>query len=153
MKGATPRRGCRRRSPRHFNPRSREGSDTSTLRSPGILAISPRSREGSDVLPWLPILFLSISIHAPVKGATGLQVLACGHVDISIHAPVKGATVATRILAMALAISIHAPVKGATTELKFSPETPVISIHAPVKGATSSMAKVTANALFQSTLP
>ena len=35
---------------------------------------------------------LSISIHAPVKGATGINGDAIETIRISIHAPVKGAT-------------------------------------------------------------
>ena len=56
---------------RHFNPRSREGSDQ------GLVEAFFRHR---------------ISIHAPVKGATGQAVGADSVVEISIHAPVKGAT-------------------------------------------------------------
>ena len=57
----------------------------------------------------------SISIHAPVKGATR----ASSNEDaedngISIHAPVKGATVRVQTARLDLRISIHAPVKGAT---------------------------------------
>ena len=35
----------------------------------------------------------SISIHAPVKGATGVLARIVPELGISIHAPVKGATV------------------------------------------------------------
>ena len=98
---------------------------------------NPRSREGSDIagivsLRWEWI----ISIHAPVKGATGcgpscrrtcshfnprsregsdqLQRQTAVEADISIHAPVKGATHQAYALQQAERISIHAPVKGAT---------------------------------------
>ena len=59
---------------RNFNPRTREGCD---------------HRAVSDVVlpPW-------ISIHAPVKGATGGAPLTEDLAYISIHAPVKGATLA-----------------------------------------------------------
>ena len=55
----------------NFNPRPREGSDGD---SPQEMAreihFNPRPREGSDLgYPYL-ILSSSISIHAPVKGAT-----------------------------------------------------------------------------------
>ena len=36
----------------------------------------------------------SISIHAPVKGATIIEKVCGVSLDISIHAPVKGATAA-----------------------------------------------------------
>ena len=59
---------------------------------------------------------IRISIHAPVKGATGTVTLVILLPSfISIHAPVKGATykiAMQRILSEE--ISIHAPVKGAT---------------------------------------
>ena len=78
----------------NFNPRSREGSDTSYpafLRLP--LDFNPRSREGSDRHSVTIIRdYMLISIHAPVKGAT-LSIAAPNlPPSISIHAPVKGAT-------------------------------------------------------------
>ena len=78
----------------------------------------------------------TISIHAPVKGATlhGSQ-LRHGH-DISIHAPVKGATDSHQLGQHLPAISIHAPVKGATSIEVGRLNHVGISIHAPVKGAT-----------------
>ena len=42
------------------------------------------------------------------------------YVSISIHAPVKGATVLFQLaVSVAQRISIHAPVKGATLELRW----------------------------------
>ncbi len=57
----------------------------------------------------------TVSIHAPVKGAT----IESGDDrwlsdEVSIHAPVKGATAIQYIQDMAHVVSIHAPVKGAT---------------------------------------
>ena len=79
-----------------------------------------------------------ISIHAPVKGATVINLICdstSGHFNprtregcdkdiatalgyakpISIHAPVKGATPDDADRLLSLDISIHAPVKGATS--------------------------------------
>ena len=57
-------------------------------------SFNPRAREGRDVaddeLDWD---HPCVSIHAPVKGATGLQQLQLVLLQVSIHAPVKGATV------------------------------------------------------------
>ena len=54
---------------------------------------NPRSREGSDILPFLSWTAPeSISIHAPVKGATVFFLRSRRRALISIHAPVKGAT-------------------------------------------------------------
>ena len=79
----------------HFNPRSREGSDVVFIHWSFIVAyFNPRSREGSDEqsFPNLTEL-LTISIHAPAKGATGLFSLWKVDKIISIHAPAKGATI------------------------------------------------------------
>ena len=62
--------------PRHFNPRSREGSDFSRTILPAREAyFNPRSREGSDLLPFLFSDRFWISIHAPARGAT--SVISC----------------------------------------------------------------------------
>jgi len=55
-----------------------------------------------------------ISIHAPVKGATGISLEPLVIAKISIHAPVKGATYQRAVYHARRGISIHAPVKGAT---------------------------------------
>ena len=68
---------------RGFNPRSREGSDVPV--SPRALAsarFNPRSREGSDVHCIYMHSLQSVSIHAPVKGATIINIS-----DFSIFNP------------------------------------------------------------------
>ncbi len=57
----------------HFNPRSREGSDTKDFRVQKlVLYFNPRSREGSDSTDLFRCCrWYCISIHAPAKGATG----------------------------------------------------------------------------------
>ena len=102
---------------------------------------------------------MSISIHAPAKGATvkptevnffgifqstlprrerPIPVWVClGFRVISIHAPAKGATAFQLDAPFMLSISIHAPAKGATTEYFDLDRFDAISIHAPAKGATS----------------
>ena len=57
---------------------------------------------------------MQISIHAPVKGATGITGRIQTRNYISIHAPVKGATNDHFVRRGLNDISIHAPVKGAT---------------------------------------
>ena len=79
----------------HFNPRTREGCDAvATDTVIGSINFNPRTREGCDVqFQPLSTLPFSISIHAPVKGATfQCQAHSMYVVFISIHAPVKGAT-------------------------------------------------------------
>ena len=88
----------------HFNPRSREGSDVVFIHWSFIVAyFNPRSREGSDEqsFPNLTEL-LTISIHAPAKGATGLFSLWKVDKIISIHAPAKGATAFINIFSLAV---------------------------------------------------
>ena len=99
-----------------------------------------------------------VSIHAPVKGATGRVRQAHDRELVSIHAPVKGATTLTSparcrrrrfnpraregrdpaspLFLRLPRVSIHAPVKGATGRDGACPAQLSVSIHAPVKGAT-----------------
>ena len=56
----------------------------------------------------------SISIHAPVWGATEVACDVFANIHISIHAPVWGATYITLSNDDITIISIHAPVWGAT---------------------------------------
>ena len=55
----------------HFNPRSREGSDKFTIiKIQKEINFNPRSREGSDQSTSTTFPVSAISIHAPAKGAT-----------------------------------------------------------------------------------
>ena len=58
-------------------------------------------------------------------------------VYISIHAPARGATAMEMVKAMVASISIHAPARGATFPFSVAQSGTVISIHAPARGATS----------------
>ena len=53
---------------------------------------NPRSREGSDIDHQHLAVALTISIHAPAKGATLKRLGSNRCRVISIHAPAKGAT-------------------------------------------------------------
>ena len=156
-----PANGRFRCAPPHFNPRSREGSD-STLCGGNLFLIC-------------------ISIHAPAKGATDYFFIQLAQSKISIHAPAKGATACSaaacgadchfnprsregsdsttasrrsrdshfnprsregsdpappRCRHLHHSISIHAPAKGATPAGGETDFGVGISIHAPAKGAT-----------------
>ena len=103
----------------------------------------------------------SVSIHAPVRGATSSRrdlavvcdsfnprartgrdaaalLLAALASRVSIHAPVRGATRSARCgQCIASDVSIHAPVRGATRVASaVATGQRVVSIHAPVRGAT-----------------
>ena len=173
--------GKPRRKPRHFNPRSREGSDfhrwQSSHTTSGISIHAPAkgATEGRKLIN--PVT--GISIHAPAKGATRSMELGLFEVKISIHAPAKGATPSDKLVEFRsrfqstlprrerpdiadaldfardfnprsregsdalfsptfspISISIHAPAKGATFLPSSRAALSVISIHAPAKGAT-----------------
>jgi len=79
-----------------------------------MLNFNPRTREGCDEQGNLAVHAILISIHAPVKGATGGSGRSPWRRQISIHAPVKGATAGYDVVYTIPGISIHAPVKGAT---------------------------------------
>ena len=106
---------------KHFNPRSRKGSDV-RLRfcvhcSKSFQSTLPQ-RERRYSFARFPVISL-ISIHAPAKGATGTNQDHPVNSSISIHAPAKGATSASQCHRCARpAISIHAPAKGATHIIK-----------------------------------
>ena len=120
----------------NFNPRTREGCDYRRI-------LRRRRRE-------------TISIHAPVKGATlphSRDRNASGHFNPRTR---EGCDLRQRYFHEVFAvISIHAPVKGATClELLRYFVARLISIHAPVKGATPHFQGTPASHVgFQSTHP
>ena len=124
----------------HFNPRSREGSDVVFIHWSFIVAyFNPRSREGSDEqsFPNLTEL-LTISIHAPAKGATGLFSLWKVDKIISIHAPAKGATLVTHTFDITMAVfQSTLPRRERPIPCRLTVVIGKISIHAPASGATA----------------
>ena len=57
---------------------------------------------------------LSVSIHAPTRGATIQQVRGLSEPVVSIHAPTRGATMSALAGLFGGIVSIHAPTRGAT---------------------------------------
>ena len=124
--------------------------------TPGLNRVdfNPRSHEGSDPSFSSVFFCLSISIHAPTKGATVVS---------NIRQPTKlyfnprsheGSDVSKRTARDRVNISIHAPTKGATIQYSVLLSASRISIHAPTKGATRlEDCKMQEQARFQSTLP
>ena len=157
VKGATIRRGRCNGAGGHFNPRSREGSDWQALAFAfQVRYFNPRSREGSDGSRCGDGCGLLISIHAPAKGATFLNLTGTlTFMQFQSTLPQRerhGA--ACRSCCPGSNISIHAPVKGATVRGSVSSVRAAISIHAPAKGATSVVCSMMIGSLlFQSTLP
>ena len=124
-----------------FNPRPRAGGDP------------PSSRP--DRPPWS-----TVSIRAPVRGATRRSPRPFRCRSVSIRAPVRGATRPTDSVHGRRSVSIRAPVRGATSEavvprpvIVFQSAPPCggrlvaqrdsalksieVSIRAPVRGATA----------------
>ena len=96
-----------------------------------------------------------ISIHAPVKGATGHLPYEGRLNDISIHAPVKGATKAVPVTADDDSY-FNPRTREGCDQLDERDQGAIygISIHAPVKGATTCcLAMSPSSNLFQSTHP
>ena len=104
-----------------FNPRSRVGSDP--CGNSGHVV----GKEFQSTLPCG---------ERPLFITTLLSVFS-----ISIHAPVWGATISGRGWHAAIQISIHAPVWGATNAGADFFQGALISIHAPVWGATANAHK------------
>ncbi len=92
-RGERPRQSVRCRSRPRFNPRSHEGSDFSSVRS---------------------LYAISVSIHAPTRGATQPVTVGVLHDAVSIHAPTRGATILFCLVFRWRSVSIHAPTRGAT---------------------------------------
>ena len=110
------------------------------LNQPGIPVkpcnFNPRTHKGCDALNDDVTDFISISIHAPTRGATDTHGLFRKVALISIHAPTRGATAAATDTVSTGWISIHAPTRGATMAMPSKSLNQKISIHAPTRGAT-----------------
>ena len=106
----------------YFNPRSHEGSDDVTLKT--------------------PLLHSAISIHAPTRGAT-LQDCFEALLRIFQSTLPRGERLAVAgAFVKDLFISIHAPTRGATVFISVQIRIlQLISIHAPTRGATAIFAK------------
>ena len=125
-KGATLHKSFSHALLLYFNPRSREGSDTTDAGQRNSTAdFNPRSREGSDgKRTEAALVAFQISIHAPAKGATRQQ----AH-DLETHKNFnprsrEGSDSQFRSATLPKGISIHAPAKGATTTLETTQQIP-----------------------------
>ena len=119
-----------------------------------MICFNSRSREGSDLSKVDGKFLPSVSIHAPVKGAT-LKEVIIGRVCASFNSRSReGSDLFTKpVNLFASRVSIHAPVKGATIIRSLSACETSVSIHAPVKGATVHRRAVRRARTFQFTLP
>ena len=85
-----PRRTC-------FNSRAREGRDRYLFGAGVAVATFQFTRpRGARPFPHvLKLLVITVSIHAPARGATHKRQRCPASHDVSIHAPARGATVFT----------------------------------------------------------
>ncbi len=144
--------GARRKSKRlrtgqsRFNPRARVGRDSSLIRGTRLKTVSIHAPVWGATSWKMPIgVCLMVSIHAPVWGATHSATITSQDQAVSIHAPVWGATYSLPALSKRGRVSIHAPVWGATETAKIDGSRFSVSIHAPVWGATAEAWKNTAD--------
>ena len=97
---------------------------------------------------------ISVSIHAPTRGATPFIRHLSTRSLVSIHAPTRGATCFVSDGGTNLFVSIHAPTRGATHITFHKEDKHLVSIHAPTRGATSGAPEYAASwNPFQSTPP
>ena len=147
-------------TPEHFNPRSREGSDSALLISldaiptfqstlprrerlvlPASLLrtlyFNPRSREGSDTAAPKS-LSTSVLFQSTLPRRERRKVDPNGPDDLTFQStlPRRERHADLGVLSIHQGISIHAPAKGATQFLQIRQLAACISIHAPAKGAT-----------------
>jgi len=163
--------------PQSFNPRTRTGCDRlGLLASETLAGFNPRTRTGCDrqwPLRCLPPL--TVSTHAPARGATPVLLGPFTLQQVSTHAPARGATFLTcRTGNLQNRVSTHAPARGATQMAHihlcnsplFQPTHPhgvrhhphldvraagaSVSTHAPARGATRRLERV-CRAIFVST--
>ena len=116
VRGATSDRSLKSFTISHFNPRSREGSDSRLpINAYNLIWFQSTLPWGERLYAFQRLVLLkTISIHAPVRGATAPVTSCKRSKQISIHAPVRGATISKFYSLMLPRISIHAPVRGAT---------------------------------------
>ena len=100
------------------------------------MCFNPRTREGCDLHTHLHRLAHTVSIHAPVRGATALAL--CNLVVlavVSIHAPVRGATEPRSLRDLPAGFNPRTR-EGCDSMVGSGEPVEWVSIHAPVRGAT-----------------
>ena len=84
----------------------------------------------------MTLKIVSISIHAPAKGATVTAATVLALKEFQSTLPRRERQNRFAVISGADTISIHAPAKGATHSSDNGDSVTCISIHAPAKGAT-----------------
>ena len=139
----------------HFNPRSREGSDSlfcGELSS--MIYFNPRSREGSDGCGMILSSYSKKFQSTLPRRERRINIMILGsNIRFQSTLPRRERQSRKGFHRDRRLISIHAPAKGATYMKLITTYTMKISIHAPAKGATSYLKEDNKMMKFQSTLP
>ena len=118
---------------------------------PSIFQFTPL-REGRLGTKSASAACVTISIHAPPRGATPTRTAASGRPEYFNSRPSARGDVVKVPICRAAEISIHAPPRGATRRgCGQGDGCRCISIHAPPRGATSRRPRVRASGKFQFT--
>ena len=137
-----------------FNSRTREGCDHQVARGKkrAYQGFNSRTREGCDKTRIFWDWVVSVSIHAPARGATLGIKIDCTNCLVSIHAPARGATNEHRREKRIFGFNSRTR-EGCDAV----PNNPInhqqVSIHAPARGATAGSRAVRAYTEFQFTHP
>ena len=122
--------------PFQFTP-LREGRRVTRSPTPQAANFNSRPSARGDLMPFRHFPCLSISIHAPPRGATAHRPAAQAELHYFNSRPSARGDLKCLITGCAhLAISIHAPPRGATAPIGADGRLVDISIHAPPRGAT-----------------
>ena len=124
----------------HFNPRSREGSDLAAngLLTSGLTISIHAPAKGATLQPFALLLGRCISIHAPAKGATHYATPAPVLAGFQSTLPRRERPVALSLISFSRSFQSTLPRRERLQLTAERCETLWISIHAPAKGATTS---------------
>ena len=101
-----------------FNPRPHEGGDVPRGQTvPATCCFNPRPHEGGDTGPTGSMDWDEFQPTPPRRGRHELGLDRFNPVTVSTHAPTKGATLTGETVSPEDRVSTHAPTKGATTSL------------------------------------
>ncbi|SFL91195.1 hypothetical protein SAMN05421830_10920 [Desulfomicrobium norvegicum] len=120
-----------------FNPRPCErGDHRHPQERAGIYSFNPRPCERGDEDGALVAGLVSVSIHAPARGATCPNSRDSGRLWFQ-STPLREGRLRPQEQTLFLLVSIHAPARGATSVPWRAGIDPAVSIHAPARGATA----------------
>ena len=139
----------------HFNPRSHKGSDRkiTSLVDAFFLFQSTLPQGERHWVCRQCITYVTISIHAPTRGATETEVVSPLSTIFQSTLPQGERRQRARSPPGPWKISIHAPTRGATYLAVLKGWITLISIHAPTRGATAWIQNRSVPRRFQSPLP